>query len=106
MLSGTTESGVLFNIKNSTRAVLDNNARIFGTKGWAEIPEYWKARKAVFHIAGQEPETVEFPCQHELIYEIRHISQCFEQGLLTSPVVTEKVSMQGIAAIEQVKAAW
>ena len=106
ILTGETESGVLFSAKNSTRAVLDNTAKLYGTKGWVEIPEYWKARKAVFHIAGQEPETVEFPCQHELIYEIRHISQCFEQGLLTSPVVTEELSIDGIAALEEVKRTW
>lgn len=105
VLSGATRSGVLFNIKNSTRAVLDNNARIFGTKGWAEIPEYWKARSVTFHIDGQE-ETKQFPCQYELIYEARHIAQCMEQGLLTSPVATEEITAQGIAALEQVMGSW
>ena len=106
ILTGETESGVLFCAKNSTRAVLDNCARISGTKGWVEIPEYWKARKAVFHIAGQTPETVAFPCDHELVYEIRHIGECFERGLLTSPVVTEQLSVDGIAALEQIKREW
>ena len=106
ILSGITESGVLFNAKNSTRAILDNTARIFGTKGWVEIPEYWKARKAVFHISGKEPETVEFPCEHELIYEAMHIKECMEKGLLTSPVVTEELSAGGIEALERVKAQW
>ena len=106
ILTGETESGVLFSARNSTRAVLDNCARICGTKGWVEIPEYWKARKAVFHIAGSQPETVEFPCQHELIYEIRHIAECFERGLLTSPVVTPQLSVEGIAALEEAKRNW
>lgn len=106
ILSGITESGVLFNAKNSTRAILDNTARIFGTKGWVEIPEYWKARKAVFHISGKEPETVEFPCEHELIYEAMHIKECMEKGLLTSPVVTEELSLSGIAALEAIKKKW
>ena len=106
ILTGQTEQGVLFSAKNSTRAVLDNCARICGTKGWVEIPEYWKARKAVFHIAGSQPETVEFPCQHELIYEIRHIAECFAQGLLTSPVLTPQLSVEGIAALEEVKRNW
>lgn len=105
VLSGTTRSGVLFNIKNSTRAVLDNHARIFGTKGWAEIPEYWKARRVTFHIDGKA-ETREFPCEHELSYEASHIAQCMEQGLLTSPVVTEDITAGGIAALEQVMASW
>lgn len=106
VLTGSTESGVLFSAKNSTRAILDNTARIFGTKGFVEIPEYWKARKAVFHIAGQSPETVAFPCEHELVYEASHIADCLEQGLLTSPVVTEEISCNGIAALEAVKKSW
>ena len=105
VLSGSTKSGVLFNIKNSTRAVLDNNARIFGTKGWAEIPEYWKARSVTFHVDGQT-ETKEFPCRYELVYEASHIADCMEKGLLTSPVVTEEITADGIAALEQVIRGW
>ena len=105
VLSGSTRSGVLFNIKNSTRAVLDNNARIFGTLGWAEIPEYWKARKVTYHVDGAV-ETREFPCQYELAYEATHIASCMEQGLLTSPVATEEITIGGIAALEQVIRSW
>ena len=106
ILTGSTESGVLFSAKNSTRAILDNTARIFGTKGWAEIPEYWKARKVIFHLPGNEPEVLEFPCEHELVYEAAHIRDCLAAGLLTSPVVTEDISADGIAALEQVKQSW
>jgi hypothetical protein len=70
-----------------------------------EIPEYWKARKVIFHIDGKE-EILEFPCQHELVYEALHIAQCFREGLLSSPVVTEEISAQGIALLEKVKANW
>ena len=105
ILTGRTESGVLFSAKNSTRALLDNTARLFGTKGYVEIPEYWKARKAVFHIGG-ETDTVHIPCEHELIYEAQHIAQCFRQGLRTSPVVTEELSCKGIRALETVKNNW
>lgn len=106
ILTGKTKSGVLFSAKNSTRAVLDNTARIFGKNGYVEIPDYWKARKVIFYIKGKEPETMEFPCQYELSYEIEHIAQCFQAGLLTSPVVTEELSVSGIRALEQVKATW
>ena len=105
VLAGSTESGVLFNAKNSTRAVLDNTARIFGTKGWAEIPEYWKARRVTFHIDGKA-ETKEFPCEHELVYEASHISECIGQGLLNSPVVTEEITAGGIATLERVSNSW
>ena len=106
VLNGVTGSGIQFCAKNSTRAILDNTARIFGTKGWAEIPEYWKARKVIFHLPGKEPEILEFPCAHELMYEAEHIRSCMEKGLLSSPVVTEELSVQGIAALEAVKEQW
>ena len=106
VLSGKMENGTLFSIHNSSCAVLDNKARICGTKGYVEIPEYWKARKATFYIAGKEPETVEFPCEHELSYEAEHIAACMQEGRLTSPVVTEELSVAGIAALEKVKASW
>lgn len=106
VLSGKMNCGVLFSIKNSTRAVLDNVARIYGTEGYVEIPEYWKARKAVFYRKGEEPETVEFPCEHELIYEANHIARCIREGKRTSPVVTEALSVSGIAALESVKSQW
>ena len=106
ILTGRTESGVLFSAKNSTRAILDNTARIYGTKGYLELPEYWKARKVILHPAGESAQVLEYPCQHELQYEAEHIRECLEQGLTTSPVVTEEISVGGIRALEMVKEGW
>ena len=106
ILTGEMECGVLFSIKNSTQAVLDNVARFSGTRGYVEIPQYWKARKAVFYKLGQEPEKVEYPCDHELIYEVNHIAKCIREGKLTSPVVTEELSVAGIEILEQIKSQW
>lgn len=105
ILTGETASGVLFSAKNSTRAVLDNTCRIFGENGYVELPNYWKAQKVIFHINGNTWEQA-FPCQYELVYEVNHIAQCLEEGLLTSPVVTEALSLSGIRAIETVKRSW
>lgn len=105
ILTGETTTGVLFSAKNSTRATLDNTCRIFGENGYIELPNYWKAQKVIFHINGNTWEE-SFPCQYELVYEVDHISQCLEQGLLTSPVITEALSLSGIRAIETVKRTW
>lgn len=105
MLTGETKSGVLFCAKNSTRAVLDNTCRIFGEKGYIELPEYWKARSAVFHSDGKT-EVLEFPCEYELVYEVEHIAECIEKGLINSPVITEELSVAGIRAIERIKESW
>ena len=105
ILTGITETGVLFSAKNSTRAVLDNTCRIFGERGYLELPNYWKAQKVIFHIDGEE-ETLEFPCLYELSYEAEHIADCLNKGLTNSPVITKELSLSGIEAIEKVKQQW
>ena len=47
---------------------------IYGEKGYAELPDYWKARKVIF-CDHKESETLEFPCEHELVYEAEHIAR-------------------------------
>lgn len=106
VLSGELENGVLFSAKNSTLAPLQNGARIYGERGWLELPDYWKARRVIVHLDGHVPETLEFPCEHELVYEARHIRDCLEQGAATSPVVTEELTVAAISAIEQIQAQW
>ena len=106
IFSGETEDGILFSAANSTRAPLQDGARLYGDRGWVDLPSYWKAREAVFHLGDRAAETVEFPCEHELVYEARHILQCRRRGLLTSPVVTEELSVGAIAALEQIRDHW
>lgn len=105
-LTGQTVGGVQFSCRSTTLEVLENAARIYGEKGYVEIPEYWKARKATVYITGKEPETIEFPCVHELVYEAAHIQKCLSEGRMTSPVVTKELSVKGIAALERVKENW
>ncbi len=105
ILTGETDTGVLFSAKNSTRSVLDNTCRIFGENGYLELPNYWKAQTLCIHL-GQETQTLPFPCTCELVYEAAHIAQCLEQGLLNSPVITKEFSVAGIRALEIVKSNW
>ena len=104
-LSGRMENGVLFSLKNSTVALMKNGACFYGEKGYAELPDYWKARKVIF-CDHKETEVLEFPCDHELRYEVAHIAQCFREGLLESPVVTGAFSVQAIRVLEGIKAKW
>ena len=40
------------------------------------------------------------------LIEAVHIAECMEKGLLTSPVATPQVTIEGIAALEEVKRSW
>ena len=104
-ISGRMENGVLFSLKNSTVALMKNGACLYGEKGYAELPDYWKARKVIF-CDHETTEVQEFPCQHELLYEVAHIADCFRKGLDQSPVVTGEFSARAIRVLEQIKASW
>ncbi len=104
-LSGRMENGVLFSLKNSTVALMKNGACFYGEKGYAELPDYWKARKVIF-CDHKTQHVQEYPCDHELVYEVGHIADCFEKGLLESPVVTGEFSARAIRVLEQMKGKW
>ena len=104
-ISGRMENGVLFSLKNSTVALMKNGACFYGETGYAELPDYWKARRVIF--CDHKTETVEeYPCDHELVYEVRHIADCFEKGLTESPVVTGNFSASAIRTLERIKKSW
>ena len=102
VIGGRMENGVLFSLKNSTVALMKNTACIYGEAGSLELPEYWKARAVAF----SDGEARECPCRHELVYEVRHIADCFRKGLTESPVVTGEFSARAIRVLEQIKAQW
>ena len=104
-LSGRMENGVLFSLKNSTVALMKYGACFYGEKAYAELPDYWKARKVI--LSDHKTETVEeYPCDHELLYEVRHIADCFEKGLTESPVVTGEFSARAIRTLERIRKNW
>ena len=105
VISGRMENGVLFSLKNSTVALMQNGACLYGEAGYAQLPDYWKARKVIFC---DHKETVEeaYPCDHELVYEVEHIARCFREGRGESPVVTGEFSARAIRVLEQMKAKW
>ena len=105
VLSGRMENGVLFSLKNSTVALMKNGACLYGEKGYAELPDYWKARKVIF-CDHETREVQEYPCDHELVYEVGHIADCFRKGLPESPVVTGEFSSAAIRVLEHVKEQW
>ena len=104
-ISGRMENGVLFSLKNSTVALMKNGACFYGEKGYAELPDYWKARKVIF-CDHETTQVQEYPCDHELLYEVAHIAECFQEGLLQSPVVTGEFSASAIRVLEKIKASW
>ena len=105
-LSMLMENGLLFTNKTSTAVTTSHTGYLYGEKGYAEIPDYWKARKAILHYPDREPVILEFPCEHELMYEVIHMEQCIREGLTESPVMTEAMTVNAIRILNAVQKSW
>lgn len=75
------------------------SAVLAGNCGYIEVPEFWKGTKAYLHRAGCTEEiSVEMDSDFE--GEITHATECVERGLLESPVLGEKMSLEIIRVVE------
>lgn len=92
--------------KISTNVLATNGATIFGDLGRIEIPDYWKARAATVYYASGETVTLEYPCKHELVYELAHFNCCINEGLLQSPVMDETMTVETLEIVEHLKNLW
>ncbi len=105
-LSLLMENDLLFTNKTSTAVTTAHTGYLYGENGYIEIPDYWKARKAILHYPGQEPVILEYPCEHELMYEVLHVEQCIRKGLTESPLMTEDMTVNAIKVLNAIQKMW
>lgn len=75
------------------------NAILAGEKGYIEVPAFWKGTKAYLHKDGKVEEIfVEMESDFE--GEVSHAAECVEKGLLESPVLDKKMSLEIIRVVE------
>lgn len=102
------KNDTLYTNKTSMRSETIHTGYLYGEKGYIEIPDYWKARKAILHYHAKEPHSVilEEPCEFELMYEIMHAEQCIRQGITESPVMTEEMTVSTIEVLTNLNRQW
>lgn len=102
----TTQAGILIVSKISQQVNAINKAFIYGEKGYIEIPDYWKARRATVHYSSGETEELHFPCDFELVYEVQHIHACLDSNRLTSPVMRADITIDTVSMLESIHKEW
>ncbi|MDO4939363.1 MAG: Gfo/Idh/MocA family oxidoreductase [Lachnospiraceae bacterium] len=102
----TMENGLLASCRNSTLTILPNEAVLYGERGRIEIPNFWKARKANLIIQGNDPVTLNYPCEHELIYEVLHAYACIRNGIKESPIMTADMSISTAGILYKMSRQW
>lgn len=88
-------------------AVGRQDARIFGTAGWIEVPHMYCADHFVIHRGGQPDERVDFGGRDGFCYEAEAFQRLHEEGKtqsdIASPEVTLRVAHILDEAMRQVK---
>ena len=100
------ENGLIFTNKTSTAAETVHVGYLYGEKGYVELPDYWKARKAILHFPRQAPVILDYPCDFELRYELGHALSCIREGLTESPVMTEAMSVRTVKTLDALHRSW
>ena len=97
------KDGTLLTSRITTLVETKGMAVVWCEKGHVEIPDFWKARNAkVFFNDGRTIE-IDYPCVHEMTFEVEHINQCITEGLSESPVMTERMTCMSAKALEDVR---
>ena len=77
---------------------------ISGTKGRIEVDRFWASDKAKLTVFGADEEKFECPYEcNGYEYEIRGVARCLDEGLLESPCMTHKDSVNLMEIMDEVR---
>lgn len=75
---------------------------IYGEKGKIIIPDFWKTDTAEIQYSTGLTETLRSEQSSEFVFEVNHVNECLQQGLLESPVVTKELTLKTVAITEAI----
>lgn len=85
---------IMVNGRITIRGNTHKHAIFYFENGYIMIPVFWKSRKAyVYNNQDECIQTIEHPVDHEMVYEVQHIHECIEEGLLESPIMNSNMSI-------------
>lgn len=82
----------LVSVKGGIGVETDNHFTIYGTEGKISCPRFSKSNYYFIERYGFAEETIKFDFKSEFAFEIEHFSKCIEEGLIESPIMSQKMS--------------
>lgn len=98
----TYDNGVFASVRSGWKQWMDNRGVLYGSEGVIETENFWKNTKAVLKKNGNITP-IEVEMQSDFTGEVEHAVQCIEEGLLESPVLGERQSLEIMKVLEYVK---
>lgn len=113
MIIAKYDHGALATMGCGVRTQMIDTAFIYGTKGYIEIPVFWKPTMMKVTIDGATQEyrepiplrNSEYP-DEGYQYEIMHVHDCLRNGLKESPVMTWDRSLRVLKQCDELRRQW
>ncbi len=102
----TIDNNILVSSTIAMNVPLVNEAVFYGDKGYLTVPNYWKSDRLTVTLYEGTSETYEFPFESEFVYEVDHINECIEAGLLESTVMTSAKTIEAVKLVESLYRKW
>lgn len=77
------------------------DARIFGTKGWIEVPHMYCADRFILHVNGQPDEVFDFSSRDGFAYEAEEFQRLWQQGANKSDIAPPEVTLRTAAILDE-----
>ncbi|MEI5994586.1 Gfo/Idh/MocA family protein [Candidatus Enterococcus mansonii] len=97
---------VLGSIFISVALDIPSKLTIYGEKGRIEIPYFWKAKQAVIYNETGTVEKLVGGFESEFVFEINHVNECIQKGIIESPVMTRERTVDTVCLIDQLYTEW
>lgn len=107
------DHGELAVMTSGIRTEMPQNAYIYGTRGYIEVPVFWKPTRMNVTI-GSVTCTVECPVEQKIPgiedegfqYEIEYVNQCLREGRREPEIMTWEKSLSVLRQCDQLRKQW
>lgn len=105
--------GELASMASGVRTNMIDTAYIYGTKGYIEVPSFWKPTVMNVNMNGEMKSYKEnISLRHEEFadegfqYEIAHVNECLRKGLKESPLMTLERTNRVLMQCDELRRQW
>jgi predicted dehydrogenase len=105
-VSAVFAKGILANLCVSRKVLFENGLKLYFENGRIELPDYWKADKALVYQGEECVRTISHPCDSEFTYELNHYNMCILEGRTESPVTPLETTIRNTRLVESLYESW
>lgn len=100
------DSDLLANLFLTVKLDLPSKLTLYGEKGRIEIPDFWKAKRAMIYDNFGHEEEIFSTFENEFTFEVDHVNTCIKNKQITSSIMTKERTIQTVNLVESFYKQW